>query len=88
MSDSAEHNVSEPWRAALLAADATMQQAILSLDQSALQIVMVAADPKEYRELAKVKPLDGKCWNLPVVSDGKLFARSTKEIVCLDVRKQ
>jgi len=49
------------------------------------QIVMVAADPKEYRELAKVKPLDGKCWNLPVVSDGKLFARSTKEIVCLDV---
>jgi len=49
------------------------------------QIVLAEASPKGYHELAKVQPFEGKCWNLPVVSDGKLFARSTKEIVCLDV---
>lgn len=34
-------NTSEPWRRTLLAADATLQQAILSLDASALQIAIV-----------------------------------------------
>jgi dTDP-glucose pyrophosphorylase len=43
MSEFVEHNA-EPWRKALLAVDATLQQAIVSLDASALQIVMVV-DP-------------------------------------------
>lgn len=41
MSDSVEHSAAEPWRRALLAANATLQQAIVSLDESALQIVLV-----------------------------------------------
>jgi dTDP-glucose pyrophosphorylase len=45
MSEPVEHS-HEPWRKALLAADATLQQAIISLDGSALQIVMVV-DPKD-----------------------------------------
>lgn len=45
MSTPAEHNP-EPWRKALLAVDATLQQAIVSLDASALQIVMVV-DPHD-----------------------------------------
>lgn len=36
-----QHNLSEPWRKTLLASDATLQQAIVSLDASALQIAMV-----------------------------------------------
>lgn len=44
MSEPVEHNP-EPWHKALLAVDATLQQAIVSLDASALQIVMVV-DPR------------------------------------------
>ena len=49
------------------------------------QIVMVDASPKEYNEVGRTQALAGKCWNMPVVSDGKLYARSTTEAVCLDV---
>lgn len=41
MSESVKPVPSEPWRKTLLAPDATLQQAILSLDTSALQIAMV-----------------------------------------------
>ena len=41
MSESIKPVPSEPWRKTLLAPDATLQQAILSLDTSALQIAMV-----------------------------------------------
>jgi dTDP-glucose pyrophosphorylase len=43
MSNTIEHNA-EPWRKALLPVDATLQQAIVSLEASALQIVLVV-DP-------------------------------------------
>ncbi len=49
------------------------------------ELVLFAADSKEYKELARTKILDGKCWTTPVVSGGKVFARSTKEAVCLDL---
>jgi len=41
MSESVKHSSSEPWRKTLLPPDATLQQAIMSLDASALQIAMV-----------------------------------------------
>ncbi len=41
MSEHIRHALPEPWRKTLLAPDATLQQAILSLDASALQIAMV-----------------------------------------------
>jgi len=44
MSKTISHIPPEPWRKTLLAADATLQQAIVSLDASALQIAMVV-DP-------------------------------------------
>lgn len=48
-------------------------------------LVLFAADPAAYKELARTRILDGKCWTTPVVSDGKIFARSTREAVCLDL---
>lgn len=36
--------LSEPWRKTLLSADATLQQAIRNLDESALQIILVVSD--------------------------------------------
>ena len=49
------------------------------------QLVLVATDPKEYRELARADVLDGKVWSSPILSNGRIYARSTKEAVCLDV---
>ena len=50
------------------------------------QLVLVDINPKEYRELARADVLAGKCWSSPILSDGRIYARSTKEGVCLDVR--
>jgi outer membrane protein assembly factor BamB len=52
------------------------------------QLVLLEAAPAGYAELARAKVLDGKCWTTPVLSDGKVFARSTKEAVCLDLGVQ
>jgi hypothetical protein len=48
-------------------------------------LVIVAANPEAYTETARYPALAGKCWNVPVVSNGRIYARSTKEGVCLDV---
>lgn len=51
------------------------------------QLVLIAATPSGYRELARAKVLDGKCWGTPVLSNGRVYARSAKEAVCLDFGK-
>ncbi len=50
------------------------------------EIVLVDATPDKYTELARADVLDGKCWSTPVLADGRLYARSTTEAVCLDVK--
>ena len=47
------------------------------------ELAVVAATPSAYKELGRRKVITGKCWSTPVISDGKVFARSTKEAVCL-----
>lgn len=49
------------------------------------QLALVEASPKAYTEVARAEVLDGKCWSTPVFSDGRVYARSTKEGVCLDL---
>jgi outer membrane protein assembly factor BamB len=49
------------------------------------QLVLVEASPKAYSETGRVDFLDGKCWSTPVVSNGRIYARSTREAVCVDV---
>jgi len=58
-------------------------------------VVLVNPDPGGYTEIARYRALDGtsssiaglpvKCWNVPAISNGRLYARSTTEAVCLDV---
>lgn len=48
-------------------------------------LVLVKAAPDAYTEVARSHVLAGKCWNTAGVSNGKIFARSTKEGVCVDV---
>ena len=48
-------------------------------------LVLFEAKSDGYHEISRAHVLDGKCWNTPVLSGGKVFARSTKEAVCLEV---
>jgi hypothetical protein len=55
----------------------------------------VKPDPTAYTEVARYQALDGssnsipglpvKCWNVPAISNGRIYVRSTTEAVCLDV---
>src|SRR5713101_8254280 len=48
------------------------------------QLVLVEPSPSGYKEGARAKVLDGKCWSTPVVSNGRIYARSVKEGACFD----
>jgi outer membrane protein assembly factor BamB len=49
------------------------------------QVVMVEANPDAYKEIARTKAIQGKCWSTPALSNGRLYVRSTKEGACLDL---
>jgi outer membrane protein assembly factor BamB len=47
-------------------------------------LVLVKATPSAYTEVARSHVLAGKCWNAPSISNGRIYARSTREGACLD----
>ncbi|MGV3663554.1 MAG: PQQ-binding-like beta-propeller repeat protein [Prosthecobacter sp.] len=47
------------------------------------EIVIAEAKPDKYTEVKRQDVLEGKVWSYPVLANGKLFARSTVEGVCL-----
>ena len=49
------------------------------------ELVLATGTPTEYKELARAKAVTGKCWSTPVLSNGRLYVRSTKEGACLDL---
>ena len=49
-------------------------------------IVLAEANPKAYKELSRTKAVDGKCWSTPVLANGHIYIRSTKEAACLAVK--
>jgi outer membrane protein assembly factor BamB len=48
-------------------------------------LVLVKASPVAYAQVARSHVLAGKCWNYASISDGHIYARSTKEGVSVDV---
>ena len=50
------------------------------------EIVVVEANPESYTELKRQKVIDGKVWSYPTLAYDHLFARSTKEGVCLEIK--
>jgi outer membrane protein assembly factor BamB len=44
------------------------------------ELALVKASPDAYTEVAKFTALDGKTWNYPAISGGKLFVRNAKEM--------
>jgi hypothetical protein len=55
------------------------------------QLVLVQPNPDTYVELARYEAFQfsagapGKCWNSPAFSNGRIYARSTRGGICLDV---
>jgi outer membrane protein assembly factor BamB len=43
------------------------------------QVVLVAADPGEHREIASFQALEGKTWNHPVLVGDRLYVRNSQE---------
>jgi outer membrane protein assembly factor BamB len=70
-------------------------QVLLLPDQDLLLIVtekgqgaLVEARPEQHKELAKMQMVQGKTWNHPVLSHGKLFVRSDEEAACYQVNDE
>jgi outer membrane protein assembly factor BamB len=52
------------------------------------ELMVVDADPKEFKSSARAKILSGKCWTVPVLANGRLYARNAQgNVVCVDLRK-
>lgn len=49
-------------------------------------VVLVPATPEPLRELARFHAIDGKTWNHPVLSRGRLLVRNSEEAACFDLR--
>jgi outer membrane protein assembly factor BamB len=49
------------------------------------ELVLAEPDPNGYIELARYAAVTGKSWNTACVSNGRIYARSVSQAVCLDV---
>jgi outer membrane protein assembly factor BamB len=53
------------------------------------KLVIARASPEKYEQLASAQVLTGKCWTVPVLANGRIYARNAAgDLVCIDVRRQ
>ena len=51
------------------------------------ELMVAPASPAKFAPTARAKVLDGKCWTVPVLADGRIYCRNADgDIVCLDLR--
>lgn len=51
------------------------------------RLAIVEASPAAYRELAAAQVVEGRCWTMPVLANGRIYVRNSDgRLVCLDVR--
>src|SRR5207244_1296763 len=49
------------------------------------ELVIVEKTSKQFKPLARAQILGGRCWTVPVLSNGKIFARNARgDVVCID----
>lgn len=52
------------------------------------ELVCAKATGEGYEELAKARILKGKCWTMPVLLNGRVYARNAKgDLVCVELPK-
>lgn len=49
------------------------------------EIVLVPADPNKHRELARLRAVEGKTWNHPVIAHGRLYVRNAQVMACYEL---
>jgi outer membrane protein assembly factor BamB len=53
------------------------------------KLVIAKASPEKFEELASAQILDGKCWTVPVLANGRIYARNADgDLVCVNVSGQ
>jgi outer membrane protein assembly factor BamB len=50
------------------------------------QLAVAEATPEAYRERSSAQVFNAKTWTMPTLADGRLFLRSERELVALDLR--
>jgi outer membrane protein assembly factor BamB len=51
------------------------------------KLVTAQASPEGFKELASAQILTGKCWTVPVLANGRIYARNADgQLVCVDVK--
>ncbi len=52
-------------------------------------LVIAEASPKGFKELSSAQILTGKCWTVPVLANGRIYARNADgQLICIDVRSK
>jgi outer membrane protein assembly factor BamB len=65
---------------ALIAADGKL----IVMSEKA-ELVIAEATPTRFKQLSRAQVLGGKCWTMPVLSNGKIFCRNSRgDLVCVD----
>ncbi|MCX7827051.1 MAG: PQQ-like beta-propeller repeat protein, partial [Verrucomicrobiae bacterium] len=50
------------------------------------ELIICKAQPTRFESLARAKVLDGRCWVVPVLANGRLYCRNNQgTLVCLDL---
>jgi outer membrane protein assembly factor BamB len=52
------------------------------------EVIFVKADPAEATELGRIKAIDGKTWNHPVIANGLLFVRNASAAACFKLAEE
>ena len=50
------------------------------------QLGVAVATPQSFVEKSKYPVLEGRCWTIPSLADGRVYVRNQRELVCLDIR--
>ena len=59
---------------------------LIAIEGATGNVVMISLDHSAYKELGRIKPLDGRHWTPPVVADGRLYVRNKETLLCLDIK--
>jgi len=51
------------------------------------ELVIAGANPQRYEEIGRAAVLSGKCWTVPVLAGGRIYARNAAgDVVCVNVK--
>ena len=51
------------------------------------ELVIVEASPEGFKPISRAQVIGGKCWTVPVLSNGRIYCRNAEgDLVCVDVR--